>query len=240
MKAISSYSKIRYIACSLLFSCGIFLPAEAQKVLPLAYYIDSNGYQKEVTSIDEGEAPLTVTFRACPVNLGSHTPSYEWHFRKMDANNSTQYTEMFIRYEENTEYTFKDSGTFHIVLKTSLDPDDIDVDSVTIPVVIVESKLEFPNAFSPNGDGINDTFKAKDGWKSIVEFKAIILSRWGQKLYEWNHPSGSWNGKYNGHDVKEGVYFLLVKAKGADGHQYDIRRDINLIRGYTNESSSSE
>ena len=58
-------------------------------------------------------------------------------------------------------------------------------------VSIYESKLEFPNAFSPNGDGINDIFKAKDGYKSITEFHATVFNRWGQKLYTWDNPNNN-------------------------------------------------
>ena len=47
------------------------------------------------------------------------------------------------------------------------------------------SSLLMPNAFSPNGDGINDIYKPKDGYRNIEEFHAYIYNRWGQKLYEW-------------------------------------------------------
>ena len=100
-------------------------------------------------------------------------------------------------------------------------------------VTISESKLEMPNAFSPNGDGINDIYKAKDGYQSLTEFHAYIFNRWGQKLYEWTTPADGWDGKYKGKDVAQGVYYVLVKAKGADGKTYNIKRDVNLLRGYT-------
>ena len=41
-----------------------------------------------------------------------------------------------------------------------------------------------------------------------------------------------WDGTFHGKPVKEGVYFLLAKAKGADGTEYTIRKDVNLLRGY--------
>ena len=47
------------------------------------------------------------------------------------------------------------------------------------------SSLLMPNAFSPNGDDINDIYKPKDGYRNIEEFHAYIYNRWGQKLYEW-------------------------------------------------------
>ena len=95
-----------------------------------------------------------------------------------------------------------------------------------------------PNAFSPNGDGINDVYKAKSGYQSLVEFHAYIFNRWGQKLYEWTNPADGWDGTYNGKDVKEGVYYVLVKAKGADGRKYNIKRDVNLLRGYDETAGS--
>ena len=62
---------------------------------------------------------------------------------------------------------------------------------------------------------------------------AYIFNRWGQKLYEWTDPAGEWDGTYNGKVVKDGTYFLLVKAKGADGRKYNIRKDVNVLTGYT-------
>ena len=205
--------------------------ALSQSINPLAYYTDKEGVEQETTSIDDGQAPLEVTFRANPSEMEEYTPSYEWHFRRVRQGEGQR--ELFVRYEEETQYTFNESGTYYIMLKTNLGRDGLELDSVTITVSIAESKLEFPNAFSPNGDGINDTYKAKEGWRSIVEFRAIIFNRWGQKLYEWNDPAGEWDGTYNGHDVRDGVYYVQVIAKGADGKDYHIRKDVNLLRGFT-------
>ena len=102
-----------------------------------------------------------------------------------------------------------------------------------INISISESKLDMPNAFSPNDDGINDIYKAKEGFQSITEFHAYIFNRWGQKLFEWTNPAEGWDGTFNGKPVKQGVYFVLVEAKGADGRKYNIRKDVNLLRGFT-------
>ena len=218
----------------LLFSFAVFglLTTFAQTVDPQAYFIDEDGYDQVTRSIDNAQAPLSVTFRANPSEMGSFLPSYEWHFRKVNKGETTP-RELFVRYEEETQFTFVESGSYDIVLKTILDQEGNELDSVVISVSIDESKLEFPNAFSPNGDGVNDTYHAKKGWRSIVKFHAIIVNRWGQKLYEWYDPAGEWDGTHNGHPVKDGVYFVQVIAKGADGKDYHIRKDVNLLRGYT-------
>ena len=105
--------------------------------------------------------------------------------------------------------------------------------------VVLTSSLVIPNAFSPNHDEINEVFKVKSH-QNIVEFHAYIFNRWGQKLYEWTDLEGGWDGTYPGKDVKQGTYFVLVKAKGADGQTYNIRKDVNLLRGYTYGTSNSQ
>lgn len=105
--------------------------------------------------------------------------------------------------------------------------------------VVLTSTLIMPNAFSPNNDKINDVYKVKS-YQNIVEFHAYIFNRWGQKLYEWTNLEGGWDGTYRGNDVKQGTYFVLVKAKGADGQDYNIRKDVNLLRGYTEGTSITQ
>ncbi len=217
------------------------LTAISQRVNPMAYYTNEDGDAKEGTNVTDGQAPLAVTFRANPSDMDDYSPSYEWHFRRARSGESQK--ELFVRYEEDTEYTFTESGSYSIVLKTRLEQDGAELDSVTLTVEISDSHLEFPNAFSPNGDNINDYYAAKgakinggktaNGYRNIVEFRAIIVNRWGQKLYEWTDIDGGWDGKYNGSDVRDGVYFVQVRAKGADGKEYNIRKDVNLLRGFT-------
>lgn len=234
----------------LLFACVITLINamsikadeydEIPTISPTATYTTEEG--EEENSNMSGNAPLLGIFRANPQNVGSYSATYEWRFT---FNGESE--PYLTRYEEDTEYTFTKAGTHSIVVyATFINGNDTiaytqeywdEIGPMT--VTISESKLEMPNAFSPNGDGINDIYKAKDGYQSIIEFHAYIFNRWGQKLYEWDDPAGGWDGKYNGKDVKQGVYFVLVKAKGADGRTFNIRRDVNLLRGYSEESGST-
>ena len=115
------------------------------------------------------------------------------------------------------------------------DKDSVASDSTDV----LTSILVMPNTFTPNNDQINDVYKVKS-YQNIVEFHAYIFNRWGQKLYEWTNLEGGWDGTYRGNDVKQGTYFVLVKAKGADGQDYNIRKDFNLLRGYTEGTSNSQ
>lgn len=208
-----------------VFAMFVSLSASAQSVEISAIYIDDSGVETETRNDFSGQAPLSVSFRANPQDMEDLDPTYEWHFR-MEGEGK----DMMVRYEENTDYTFTKAGKTYVTLYANLGNEERD--SSRICVTISESKLLMPNAFTPNGDTHNDVYKAKE-YQSIVEFHAYIFNRWGQKLFEWTNPAEGWDGNYNGSPVKEGVYFVVVKARGADGIVYNIRKDVNLLRGFT-------
>lgn len=231
--------KMRFLMLVVMVLVGIGL-VKAQSVpyiSPSATYTDSDGNEQTSTSISES-APLAVSFSSGTENADGWTAHYEWHFYR-EGKRDNPY---LVRYEENTTFTFNEAGTHFVELWATFTQgnDTLEYadaywssDAQPITVGISESRLEFPNAFSPNGDGINDIYKAKEGYKSIVEFTATIFNRWGQKIYSWNDPAGGWDGKFHGKDVKQGVYYVLVKARGADGRKFNIKKDVNLLRGYT-------
>ena len=208
-----------------VFAMFVSLSASAQSVEISAIYIDDSGVETETRNDFSGQAPLSVSFRANPQDMEGLDPTYEWHFRVEGEGK-----DMMVRYEENTDYTFTKAGKTYVTLYANLGNEERD--SSRICVTISESKLLMPNAFTPNGDTHNDVYKAKE-YQSIVEFHAYIFNRWGQKLFEWTNPAEGWDGNYNGSPVKEGVYFVVVKARGADGIVYNIRKDVNLLRGFT-------
>lgn len=192
----------------------------------------------QTTDSYEGSAPVIANFTANPSDIGEYTPIYEWRFYE---NGNTE-TPFLVRYDENTEYTFNESGSFTIQLYISFvnGSDTIEYSQESpFTISISTSKLEIPNAFSPNGDGQNDVFKVKEGYQSIVSFHGYIYNRWGKKLYDWTDIDGGWDGKINGHDAKDGVYYVIIKARGADGRKYNLRRDVNLLRGYESSDSTT-
>jgi len=207
---------------------------------PTAIYNTGNG-EEESTDMS-GSAPLTGHFYANTENAEGYTSYYEWRFTL-----ESETEPYLIRYEKDTEYTFTTAGSHNIVLYATFTKGTETIEytqeywssAEPLRVTISESKLDMPNAFSPNGDGINDIYKAKEGYQSLVDFHAYIFNRWGQKLYEWTDPAGGWDGTYKGKEVKDGVYFVLVNAKGADGRTFNIKKDVNLLRGYT-ESTTVE
>lgn len=227
-----------------LLAIGAWAQDDYPTINPMATYTDKDGETHSETNISES-APLAVTFNANAENTAGWTAHYEWRFYK-EGKRDAPY---LIRYDEDTQYTFTQSGAHCVELWATFVQGNDTVaytdsywSSENSPIIISisESRLEMPNAFSPNGDGINDIYKAKSGYQSLVEFHAYIFNRWGQKLYEWSDPAGGWDGKYKGKDVAQGVYYVLVKAKGADGRTFNIKRDVNLLRGFTERTTNNQ
>ncbi len=91
--------------------------------------------------------------------------------------------------------------------------------------------LELPNAFSPNGDGINDLLIIPSS--DALEYRLRIYNRWGQLVFQSDKPEQSWDGKYKGKPVQEDVYVMVLNYKGyVDGilRNFSRRETLHLIR----------
>lgn len=227
------------IACLFLAFANVEAQENMPAISPTATITTATGETQEVTEYS-GSAPLQVHLAPNVENPEGYEAYYEWRFYKEGTSIEEPY---LVRHEEETDFTFNEAGGHCIALiayfmngNDTIVKYDTDywVDATPIRISISTSKLDFPNAFSPNGDGMNDIYRAKTDYQSIVEFKAVIYNRWGQKLYEWNNPAGGWDGTYKGNPVKQGVYYVQVTAKGADGRRFNIKKDVNLLRTFDN------
>lgn len=213
---------------------------QTPSVSPSARYTTVEGEEVEDASGGQN-APLRAWFTANPTNPAGYTARYEWKIYSPGQ----EATPLVHRFEEDIDYTFTRSGTFLVQLYATftLEGDTIswpeEGEASPIQVTISESKLEMPNAFSPNGDGYNDVYRAKEGYQSIVSFRATIFNRWGQKIFSWTNPAEGWDGTWHGRTVRDGVYYVVVDARGADGKHYKIKRDVNVLTGYQKDSTGS-
>jgi gliding motility-associated-like protein len=89
-------------------------------------------------------------------------------------------------------------------------------DSITVKVdfSIGESTFEVANAFTPNGDGLNDCFGLKY-WGGVTAMQFDILNRWGQVVFSTNNPSNCWDGTLKGVKQPSGTYIYSIKAQSA-------------------------
>lgn len=168
-----------------------------------------------------GSAPCEISFEAI---VSDAVVFRQWQISKYadfdiveNTYDSTDFT-----------YTFTENGTVYVRFTADNDRGDCEFVGTVYQVSIGESRLDIPNAFSPNSSpGVNDEWKVS--YRSIVEFECHIFNRWGTRLCSFTDPAMGWDGKYKGKPVPAGTYYYVIKARGADGVDYKKAGDINIV-----------
>lgn len=95
--------------------------------------------------------------------------------------------------------------------------------------VIDYTKLEIPNVFTPNNDGINDQFLIRvTGYFKLNGLR--IFNRWGQLVYETKDLNMMWSGKYNGQNATVGTYYWVIEGIDLFGKMLRQHGSVTLIR----------
>ncbi|HEY6161846.1 MAG TPA: T9SS type B sorting domain-containing protein [Bacteroidia bacterium] len=163
-------------------------------------------------SSTSGEAPLTVNFEDHSLNAASTL------FIVGNGDTTIQ---------GNFSMTFADTGSYTVYLIAWNGNGCPDTTAIVIDVT-PSSSIFVPNAFTPQGDGLNDIFQARS--TGIVEFQAWIFDRWGNLFYTWTDKDGGWDGRYNGTLVQEDVYVWKIRARGIEGKHYSMVGHVSVIR----------
>jgi gliding motility-associated-like protein len=168
------------------------------------------------SNVTNGFIPLTVEFN----NNSSNATKYIWNFENNNTSNLT-----------NPTYTFENIGTYTVMLTAISKFGCTDTANLTI-IADGEIIIQIPNVFTPNGDNLNDFFESKvDNLKVLKYINGSIWNRWGQLIYEYQMPNGKWwDGKHEGTDCQEGVYFYIIKAEGTNGQKFNFHGTVTLIR----------
>lgn len=123
-------------------------------------------------------------------------------------------------------------STTYWVMVTDEEHGCVAYDSVTL-AVIPPGLVPMPNAFTPNGDGVNDTYgpyipAALQSFWSIVEMR--IYNRWGQLIYNSN---GYWDGNFNGVAQPADTYIYYITLYGPDQNNPQQYLNYNLTGSFT-------
>ncbi len=140
---------------------------------------------------------------------------YEWSFG--DSSNSSGISNL-----KNPTYTYSAPSAYTICLKAT-DALTKCVDSTCNTIIYKpEWNVYVPNAFTPNMDALNETFKAKG--RNLIEFNMMIFDRWGNKIFESNDMEKGWDGiiKGNTEMAPQGVYVWKISCRDIlkTQHQY--------------------
>jgi gliding motility-associated-like protein len=101
-------------------------------------------------------------------------------------------------------------------------------ESTPITEKTLPGQIFIPNAFSPNGDGLNDVFLVY-GF-TIEKMQFAVYNQWGEKIFESFNQSIGWDGTFKGTTQPSGVYMYVCKMTLRDGKVVVRKGSINLIR----------
>ncbi len=182
-------------------------------------------------------------------------PEYTYRFGSMTLSHSGSYTHLFqtsngcdslvdlelIILEEKIDsikayyfegevfkigpYNFHSPGTADLAFTSSLGCDSL------VHLTLEEYKLYIPNAFSPNGDGVNDYFTVYGSEDFITIQSLRIFDRWGNRVYgqQQDYPF-RWDGTNNGKEMVSGVYVYILDLVLYDGTRKMIKGDVTVLR----------
>ncbi|MDZ4668741.1 MAG: PKD domain-containing protein [bacterium] len=97
-----------------------------------------------------------------------------------------------------------------------------------IACMSTEPRLYAPNAFTNNGDKLNDGFLLTGVF--VKSFNLQIYDRWGNRLFETNDMNKAWDGTYNGELVQPDVYVYIATGYGRKGKYKTLKGNVTLLR----------
>ncbi|MDF9795851.1 gliding motility-associated-like protein [Catalinimonas alkaloidigena] len=95
---------------------------------------------------------------------------------------------------------------------------------VTLPR---QARVFFPNAFTPNGDGLNDIFVYKAELLETVQFQ--VYNRWGELLFSTTDIGEGWDGTYKGGLAPQGTYMYVLQVVDQLGNAFSRSGNFTLL-----------
>jgi len=186
------------------------------------FVTDNNGCPGVLTQtayIEVFENP-TANFSYAPLDVTLFDPlvyftdlslfniaSWQWNF----ANLGTSAL-------QHPNFTFPGEDTASYPVTLLVTNDDGCTDSITKLVKINgETGVFVPNAFTPDGDNLNEFFAPKGFGVSPEGYAFLIFDRWGELIFESYNPFDGWNGTYKGNVVQNGTYIWKLNYKDTNG-----------------------
>ena len=96
-------------------------------------------------------------------------------------------------------------------------------------LVVVGTQIDVPNAFSPNGDNINDVWDIT-GLSSYTRSILTLYDRWGQQVLRSSAYPQPWDGSFNGQTVPAGTYYYVIELNEPGVNLEPLTGNVAVIR----------
>jgi gliding motility-associated-like protein len=170
--------------------------------------LDSNGCATASNALIASPPPVLAQFIYSPdsiytddtfvefFNTSQNAVTFQWDIVGLSSN--TDY---------HTSYTFPDGlGSTYEVCLVASDANGCSDEYCQMIEILDVLQVWVPNAFTPDGNGINESFGPVFNGSWIRDYEFLIFNRWGELIFESERPGHGWDGNYKGSLVQDGVY----------------------------------
>lgn len=151
-------------------------------------------------------------------NESTGASSYEWNFGDNSYDNVT-----------DPIHTYKTFGNYTVSLLVTSDEGCTDSVSLSLLEIVPNNSAYFPNAFTPNGDGLNDLFQlvVTPNLKSVTLY---VFNRWGEPVYASDDMNTGWDGTYKNEPAQVGTYVYRAIVSFENGTVEQLKGNVTLLR----------
>ncbi len=213
-------------------------PRSGKYSVTLTAISDSAGCSASLTKVDmitmHSRPIAAFTYSPQPVSI--LTPTLQFTDESRDYNEGIAY--WWWTFGDNSDsssnirnpvHTYNDTGTFcaNLIVMDNAGCTDTTTDCV---IIGPDYSLYIPSAFTPNGDGLNETFKPVGRY--IRYFDMYIFDRWGAEIYHTNNLDNGWNGAVHGVGAicQEDVYVYKITVTDATDNYHTYIGNVNLLK----------
>jgi gliding motility-associated-like protein len=100
----------------------------------------------------------------------------------------------------------------------------------TAVVTVINECIKVMEAFTPNGDGINDKWMVTNGSNCSTKVSVSVFNRYGGVVYKNDNYNNDWNGTYNGKPVTDGTYYYIATISMIGGRIDQVKGNVTILR----------
>ncbi len=119
-------------------------------------------------------------------------------------------------------------GIYQLTLVNSLGCDSL-VTVVLKPGIRLGDCITLKNAFTPNGDGINDSWILY-GHNCFKKLEVRVFNRYGNIVYHSRDYRNDWKGRYKNKDLPDGTYYYMIKVVPFNDIPYTLKGNVTILR----------
>ena len=205
--------------CEGKYAVTVYDSNSCEITIPVEITVDSNYFPKDIEAWTDN--PIIYRGQSAILYGSDHGNEFSYVWFPKDYLDTIIGTKAVSVPEKTIIYTYTVSDLNGCI--------GYDTVLITVMDVFCEEPYVFvPNAFSPNGDGLNDILYVR-GW-TLEKIDFAIYDRWGERLFETKDIQEGWDGTFKGKACEPGIYVYYLDATCIGGLQYLHKGNVTLIR----------